>query len=444
MKTKLTSLLLACSAVAASPITSRAQDSRPSQETIKPAEPTAKPRPDGDRKPDGERNRDGDHKRDGRDSDHKNEGDRAKHDGDKREGENRGEHREHGDNRSEHREHAKAPDAKPVPFLGLALHGLSTELTAQVGLPEGFGLVVGNVMDGSPAKEAGFQKYDVLILIGDQRIVNYDQFQALIRSQKKGDEVTLTIKRIGAELKVSAKLGEHVFPAVAEEHPHPMMPPHARGQGPGPMSNHRFGDPKERMGEIKERMEHMRGMMRERFQNRGDGPRGPDVNRGPNANRGPQGGGNSRPMPFGSPMAGHGPMNPMNGPQGQPNHNGPNDHGPNASGPHNPGPQGQPNHNGPNDHGPNPNGPRADGPHNVGPRPQSEQHHEGVRPGNPQGDRGPRADGPHQDGPRPDAQPHRDGARPDNNRGDHSPQADGPSGNGPRPDGQPGAPKPRE
>ncbi|MBX7211134.1 MAG: PDZ domain-containing protein [Verrucomicrobiaceae bacterium] len=432
MKTKLTILLLACGAVAASPLASSAQEGPPpaNKETIKPAEPTA---PGGQHRPDGEHRRDGDHRGDS---------ERAKHDAGGKPGEHRGdrEHAEHRNSpRDEHRGRPEAPKPKPVPYLGLATHGLSPEVAAQAGLPQGFGLMVEDVMEGSPAKEAGVQKYDVIVLLGDQRIVNLEQFQALVRSQKKGDEVTLTIRRKGQETKITAKLGEHVFAAAPGGHPHPMLPPHARGSGPGPrFFHHRFpgpdggarfgaGDMKERAehlrqmmrerfeqrmngkgrdsrdggphpgpggarsgtGDVRERAEHFREMMRERFQNRRDGEAGP-------------GGEHARgPMP---PRFGHGPM--------MPGRFGPPAAGPMAGEHH-------------RDGAPGPRGP-------GGPA----EKHEGNPPGP-----GARSQGSHPDrppgGPRPDAGPrHEGGPAPD------GPQPGAPQG-ARREDGPPGAPKTR-
>lgn len=407
MKTKLTSLLLACGAVAASPLVSSAQDGRPQQETVKPAEPTARPHPEGDRRPDGDHKREG-----GRGSD----GDRSKHDGDKRGGP-----REHADNRGEHREHPKAPESKPVTYLGLLTHGLSPELSAQVGLPEGFGLVVAGIMDGSPAKEAGFQKYDVLVLMGDQRIVNIEQFQALVRAQKKGDEVTLTIRRKGAEMKVSSKLGEHTFQAVAAHGhgPHPMMPPGARGECPGARSfHHKLPDPREHM-------EHMRGMMRERFENRGDGERGPRP---------------SFPRPGFCPMnhgGDHkGPPSPPNGPNAMHRDGDHGNAGPQSNGPRL-GPEAHRDGNRPDGDQGN-IGPRGGAPQGNGPRPNAEAHRDGGRPQGEHGNAGPRAGGPPSNGPRPE------GVRPEGEHGDRGPRAGGPPGNGPRPDGPvPDAPAPK-
>lgn len=419
MKTKLTTLLLACGAVATSPLVTTAQEGRPTQdrETIKPAQPTSGPRPEGERRHEG---------------DHRGEGDRAKHDGDK--GVERREHRGRGDQRDDRRENPKAPETKLVTYLGLMAHPLSLEVAAQAGVPHGFGLMVAEVMDGSPAKQAGFEKYDVLVLIGDQRIVNLEQFQALVRSQKKGDEVTLTIRRKGQEMKVSAKLGERAMP-VDSGHSHPMMPPHG-GHGPGA---HRYPGmrglgPRFGGGDVKERAGHFREMMRERLQkNRdGDGDHGPgSPGFGPGAMKERAGhfremmrerfedrrDGDRRPM---AQQFGAGPM--MNGRFGPP--------GPMAGGRGNAGPAERQGPRAPSEkrdgdharpgaplqggHFERPmSGPRPGaGPQHEGPRPDGQTPSQGVRPGPDAPNRGPHGDGPHREGvrPAPDGAPRPDGA----------------------------------
>lgn len=385
MKINLTSLLLACGAVAASPLISLAQDAKPPQETVKPAEPNARQRPDGDKKPEGDRRR---------------EAEKPKHEDNKR---------------GEHRERPKAPEGKPVTYLGLLTRGLSPELAAQVGVPEGFGLLVADIMDGSPAKEAGIQKYDVIILLGDQRIVNAEQFQALIRVQKKGDDVTLTIRRKGEESKISAKLGERVMPAASAHGHHPMGPPMLRGEGPGAkFLHHSFPDAQKRIEEAKKRMEHLRGAMRERFQNRGEGPRGPG-SPPPHSDKGPMKHDGDRSGPPAPPRGGPPPM-----------HRDGDRDGPHA----NRGPGGPDGKRPGDDHGP-----RAGGPQGNGPRPDGEAHRDGGRPGSEQqGDRGPRAGAPQSNGPRPGVEARRDGGRPEGDQGNRGPRPDGPPQGGPRPD----------
>ncbi len=161
---------------------------------------------------------------------------------------------EHG--RRHHETERHAPEMKPTPFIGVMTRALSPEVRAQTGLPDGFGLLVEDVLPESPAQAAGIKPLDVLVLLGDQRLVNMEQLAVLVRSQAKDSEITFTLKRAGAEQKITVKVGEKMMP----------VPPF----GPRWPGSHSFRDmfgrdgeePGRRFGEeMREKMEHFqRGM----------------------------------------------------------------------------------------------------------------------------------------------------------------------------------------
>ena len=101
---------------------------------------------------------------------------------------------------------------EPQPFLGLITAPVPAALTAQLGLSEGFGLLVDEVMPESPAASAGIQKYDVLKTFNDQQLINPDQLATLVRAAGRDKEVTLTLLRKGQEQRVTAKIAERVLP----------------------------------------------------------------------------------------------------------------------------------------------------------------------------------------------------------------------------------------
>ncbi len=114
----------------------------------------------------------------------------------------------------------KPPEMKPTSFIGIMTRSPSPDVRAQVGLAEGFGLLVEEIMEDSPAKAAGIQQYDVLVLLGDQRLVNMEQLSALIRSSAKDSDAVFTLKRSGTEQKVTVKVGEKMM-AIAPAGPKP-------------------------------------------------------------------------------------------------------------------------------------------------------------------------------------------------------------------------------
>lgn len=106
------------------------------------------------------------------------------------------------------------PPAPPVPtpYIGVVTLPPPAVLSAQLGLKEGFGLVVGDVLPDSPAAKAGVQKHDVLTKFNDQQLVDAGQFSTLVRAAGKDAEATLTIVRQAKEQKVPVKIGERMAP----------------------------------------------------------------------------------------------------------------------------------------------------------------------------------------------------------------------------------------
>jgi hypothetical protein len=154
------------------------------------------------------------------------------------------------------REPERAPE-RPVAYLGVLTGPVSREMRAQFGLAEGFGLQVVEVMPDSPAQTAGLKEHDVLVLFEDQKLVNMEQLQTLVRSRKKDDTVNLTIITGGQQKQVGVKIGERMARIEEEGRPRggfmPMMPPWSGG----PFGHAGGGD------EWRERLENFQRQMRE-------------------------------------------------------------------------------------------------------------------------------------------------------------------------------------
>lgn len=126
--------------------------------------------------------------------------------------------RDRGRDRDHHRkdrEHARFP-GKPRPYLGVVTAPVPPAVSAQLGLPEGFGLLVENVLPESPAEKAGVQEHDILKLYNDQQLVEPGQLATLVHAAGKDAQATLTVIRKGEEQKLTLTIGERVLP---EAHP---------------------------------------------------------------------------------------------------------------------------------------------------------------------------------------------------------------------------------
>lgn len=99
---------------------------------------------------------------------------------------------------------------KPTPFLGVVSSPVPPPLAAQLDLAEGFGLVVEDVLPGSPAEKAGVKRFDVLKLLNDQQLTSPEQLTVLIRGLGKDADASLTVLRKGQEQKISMKVGERL------------------------------------------------------------------------------------------------------------------------------------------------------------------------------------------------------------------------------------------
>jgi len=189
------------------------------------------------------------------------------------------------------------PEMRATPYIGVFTRPLSDDVRAHTGLAPDFGLIVEEIMPDSPAKAAGLQQHDVLVMLGDQRLVNQEQLSALVRAEKKDADIAFTIKRGGAEQKVTVKVGEKMMPVAFNRR----SPGGDEGQFGG-MFNRMFGNKEnlERFGhEMREQAEKFRDGMNQ-FQDRmqdwsRSGPQNRDTQRldnerGPSPqNRRPQG-----------------------------------------------------------------------------------------------------------------------------------------------------------
>jgi serine protease Do len=95
-----------------------------------------------------------------------------------------------------------------TPYLGVLTTDLSPEDAGRFDLPVDSGALVAQVVPGSPAREAGVRKGDIITALGDARIVSYGDLLGALRDHVPGDRVTLTIFRNTEEKKLEVTLGE--------------------------------------------------------------------------------------------------------------------------------------------------------------------------------------------------------------------------------------------
>lgn len=98
-------------------------------------------------------------------------------------------------------------------WLGVQVEPVRSDVAMQLPLRKGAGLVVMFVEAESPAEKAGLQRFDILEMVGDQFLMNVDQFNGLVKSEQPGAKVKLTWLRRGERKQAEVALGERLVPA---------------------------------------------------------------------------------------------------------------------------------------------------------------------------------------------------------------------------------------
>ena len=94
------------------------------------------------------------------------------------------------------------------PFLGIRYTAVTPAVASQLGVQDGHGIVVMQVLPGSPAEQAGLRQSDVIVGIDNQKIEHESTLGRVLSTHKPGDAVTLEIRRDGVVQQVEVTLGK--------------------------------------------------------------------------------------------------------------------------------------------------------------------------------------------------------------------------------------------
>ncbi|MGY4707543.1 Do family serine endopeptidase [Candidatus Bipolaricaulota sp. J31] len=92
-------------------------------------------------------------------------------------------------------------------WLGVYIQDLTPQLAAQFGVEPGSGVLVSDVIPGSPAEKAGIQRGDIITAVDGKSVHNTNELQLEIMYRRPGDEVTVDLIREGKTLTVQVVLG---------------------------------------------------------------------------------------------------------------------------------------------------------------------------------------------------------------------------------------------
>ena len=92
-------------------------------------------------------------------------------------------------------------------YTGLRGRTLPDSWAQTLGLSEARGVVVENVDPGSPAEDAGFKPYDVILKVANEPITNQNDFVGRLFEYRPGDVVPMEVVREGEMVRINMKLG---------------------------------------------------------------------------------------------------------------------------------------------------------------------------------------------------------------------------------------------
>jgi serine protease Do len=107
---------------------------------------------------------------------------------------------------------------RPVthPWLGVSMLELNQEIAQQLHVPVQQGVVIANIISGTPAAEAGLQTGDVITTFNGARIANTEDIRRAIESTRVGESVPITLYRGSDRREVSVRIGNRPPPSQIE------------------------------------------------------------------------------------------------------------------------------------------------------------------------------------------------------------------------------------
>lgn len=102
-------------------------------------------------------------------------------------------------------------------WIGVAIQDVDESTAKALGLKEARGALVGSVMEGEPAAQAGMKDGDVIIAVDGRDIDDASALLRVIADKTPGNKTTVTVWREGKTLDVTITLGERKSSQTAEQ-----------------------------------------------------------------------------------------------------------------------------------------------------------------------------------------------------------------------------------
>lgn len=104
------------------------------------------------------------------------------------------------------------------PWLGIAMSDLDETMAKSLGLPATTkGVVVAQIMDGSPAQAAGLERGDIIQKIDGKDMAGPKEVQDYVRAHKVSDTLNFFVLRSGAPKAVAVNIGQYPDKIASEK-----------------------------------------------------------------------------------------------------------------------------------------------------------------------------------------------------------------------------------
>ncbi len=103
--------------------------------------------------------------------------------------------------------------------LGVIIQPLTRELADSFGVDESKGILIGQVMPGSAAEQAGLKQGDIIVELNGQPVGDLNSFRSRIASTAPGTAITLAVLRDSERLETTVTIGELDEEAMAAASP---------------------------------------------------------------------------------------------------------------------------------------------------------------------------------------------------------------------------------
>ena len=104
-------------------------------------------------------------------------------------------------------------------WLGVYIQEVTPEIAEQFDLTEAKGVLVGDVIEDSPAEKAGIKRGDIIVKVNDEEVNSPEELQDKIRSIEIGEKANIEVVRDSKEISFVVKIGE--MPTLEEEGEYP-------------------------------------------------------------------------------------------------------------------------------------------------------------------------------------------------------------------------------